>query len=166
MSREDPQIKLRLPEALRDRIKVYAEAHGRSMNAEILRILEREFPEPVDMSARMGQLVELIKIIEAGKGKDTGVDTVASLIEDTIQGIVTGRVRGVNEDARRSLELSWGEYQSEQAEYDEFNSSLDVEESISLERGARTAKYVWPDGEIGPEENYDPFFPDHPTEKE
>ena len=40
---------LRMPEGLRDRIKAKAEKNGRSMNAEIVRVLEREFPAPSDV---------------------------------------------------------------------------------------------------------------------
>jgi plasmid stability protein len=43
------QYMLRMPEGLRDRIKVAAESNGRSMNAEIMRVLEREFPAPSDV---------------------------------------------------------------------------------------------------------------------
>lgn len=37
------QFMLRMPPDLRDRIKVYAERHGRSMNTEIVRRLENSF---------------------------------------------------------------------------------------------------------------------------
>ncbi len=37
---------LRLPNGMRERIKGAAEENGRSMNAEIVRVLEREFPPP------------------------------------------------------------------------------------------------------------------------
>lgn len=35
---------LRLPDGMRDRIKVSADANGRSMNAEIVQLLDREYP--------------------------------------------------------------------------------------------------------------------------
>ena len=53
------QFQLRLPDGLRERIKTYAERHGRSMNAEIVRILEREFPEPWRIEDRVNELVGL-----------------------------------------------------------------------------------------------------------
>lgn len=37
---------LRLPDGMRDRIKAAAEANNRSMNAEIVAVLEREYPVP------------------------------------------------------------------------------------------------------------------------
>jgi len=50
---------LRLPDGLRDRIKVYAQRHGRSMNTEIVRVLEEAFPEP----QYDGSLDPVIKLI-------------------------------------------------------------------------------------------------------
>lgn len=37
---------IRLPNGLRERIKVKSDENGRSMNAEIVQLLEREYPEP------------------------------------------------------------------------------------------------------------------------
>ncbi|MFC4731735.1 Arc family DNA-binding protein [Salipiger abyssi] len=38
---------LRLPDGMRDRIKLAAEANGRSMNSEIVAVLEEKFPAPI-----------------------------------------------------------------------------------------------------------------------
>lgn len=43
MSREDPQFKIRMPAALRDRIAEAASASNRTMNAEVLARLEQSF---------------------------------------------------------------------------------------------------------------------------
>ena len=43
------QFMLRLPDGLRDRIRAKAEKNGRSMNAEIVQLLESEYPEPSDV---------------------------------------------------------------------------------------------------------------------
>jgi hypothetical protein len=150
MSREDPQIKLRLPEALRERIKTYADAHKRSMNAEIVRILEREFPEPWDMTGRVTELVEMMKFIRDGKARDQNVHRMAEIIKDTIEGIATGRVRGVDDEARQIIAHEWNEYQEELHKYDDRTSGYDQAEYQSLQRSGTTKKYVWPDGEIGP----------------
>lgn len=40
---------LRLPDGMRERIKSAADNNGRSMNAEIVQLLEREYPEPTDV---------------------------------------------------------------------------------------------------------------------
>lgn len=40
MTREDPQMKLRLPVELKDRLTALAEENGRSLNAEVVKRLE------------------------------------------------------------------------------------------------------------------------------
>lgn len=45
MSREDPQIKLRLPIELKRRIEISASEHARSMNAEVVLILQKYFDD-------------------------------------------------------------------------------------------------------------------------
>ena len=46
-NRESDRFMLRLPDGMRDRIKAAAEANNRSMNAEIVAALEKEYPEPL-----------------------------------------------------------------------------------------------------------------------
>lgn len=48
MSREDPQMKIRLPADLKDQIEAAAKDSGRSMNAEIVARLEGSFSESSD----------------------------------------------------------------------------------------------------------------------
>lgn len=47
-SQTQDKFVLRLPDGLRDRIKAAAEASGRSMNSEIVSLLEERYPAPVD----------------------------------------------------------------------------------------------------------------------
>ncbi|MGA0564149.1 Arc family DNA-binding protein [Ancylobacter sp. VNQ12] len=42
------RFQVRLPDGLRARIKAHAEQQGRSMNTEIVRVLEEAFPAPLD----------------------------------------------------------------------------------------------------------------------
>jgi len=50
MDERTPQSKdkfiVRLPNGLRDRIKIAAHANGRSMNSEVVAVLEERFPAP------------------------------------------------------------------------------------------------------------------------
>lgn len=43
------QVSLRLPPGLRERIKEAADRNGRSMNAEIIALLEERYPEAISM---------------------------------------------------------------------------------------------------------------------
>ena len=49
MTRTDPQMKLRIPADLKDRVEQAAQASGRSMNAEILQRLSESFEVPGDV---------------------------------------------------------------------------------------------------------------------
>lgn len=46
-SDQQDKFMLRLPDGMRDRIRVVADANGRSMNAEIVAALEEKFPTPL-----------------------------------------------------------------------------------------------------------------------
>ncbi|ENU24157.1 hypothetical protein F993_01473 [Acinetobacter proteolyticus] len=46
MSREDPQLKVRLPQELKDQITESARLYNRSMNAEIVARLQMSFEQP------------------------------------------------------------------------------------------------------------------------
>lgn len=63
------QFQLRLPPGLRDRIKTYAEAHGRSTNAEIVRRLEREFPDPWSVASK--KKIPLTSELAASEGAES-----------------------------------------------------------------------------------------------
>ncbi|CAM6491861.1 Arc family DNA-binding protein [Enterobacter intestinihominis] len=56
MSREDPQLRIRLPIELKEKIEFSAKENNRSMNAEIVQRLERTYladlPEDVILSAQ------------------------------------------------------------------------------------------------------------------
>ena len=45
MAREDPQFRIRLPRALKERVEREAEGNNRSLNAEIVMCLKKAFPD-------------------------------------------------------------------------------------------------------------------------
>lgn len=64
------RFQIRLPAGLRDRIKSYAEQHGRSMNTEIVRVLEHEFPDPFSVTS-------VLKVpLEGELAKSEGTDSM------------------------------------------------------------------------------------------
>ncbi|MXN48791.1 Arc family DNA-binding protein [Shinella kummerowiae] len=62
MGREDPQLKLRLTEALKARVTAAAQANGRSVNAEIVAALETAFPDPAKYREELKFLDEIDEI--------------------------------------------------------------------------------------------------------
>ena len=144
------QYLLRLPAGLKARIKAYADYQGRSMNEEIIRILEREFPEPVTAGNSVYGLLEMVKMIAAGAPFDENVAKLSDGIEDLVEGIYSGRVEGLEPAARKEIEDMWRRYQEDLVKYGDGGEYDDVE-TRSLELTGKTSKFVWPDGRVGPE---------------
>ncbi|WP_246687065.1 Arc family DNA-binding protein [Mesorhizobium sp. M3A.F.Ca.ET.201.01.1.1] len=100
VNRSNPdQFQLRLPPGLRERIKAVAEANGRSINAEIVRVLEREFPEPWTLEERVDQLHGLLGMLGQAMPKDAADDVIRH-VHETLTAIATGRTSDVDEDTR------------------------------------------------------------------
>ncbi|PWI54816.1 hypothetical protein B5K03_08840 [Rhizobium phaseoli] len=109
------QYMLRLPEGLRDRIKAYAERMGTSINSEIVRILEVEFPEQWPISERLDELGEMLSVLAAGR-KDPRFAEFSAKIEETITGILSGRVTGVDPETRGAVASMWEDYKMRESE--------------------------------------------------
>ncbi|ESZ70585.1 DNA-binding protein [Mesorhizobium sp. L103C119B0] len=142
------RFQVRLPVGLRDRIKAYAERHGRSMNTEIVRVLEREFPEQWPVETRLNDLAEMMAILTAG-ASDSRIDEVVSKFEETVEGIVSGRVTGVDLETRESIMGMWQAYRSREDEKNyeaaqEAMTEYDDEEQRSLELTGRSEKFALP----------------------
>lgn len=139
-----PQDKyvLRMPDGLRDRIKAYAERHGRSMNAEIIRVLEREFPEQWPVDDRLIELAKMLNVLSAGRG-DPRLDGFIDRFKETVDGIVSGRVTGVDAETRESVRELWAAYKAEadEAAHEAFkDSQMDYSED-ELEAHELTGNY-------------------------
>ncbi|TIX11398.1 MAG: Arc family DNA-binding protein, partial [Mesorhizobium sp.] len=151
--RGSDQFALRLPEGLRDRIKAYAAYQGRSMNEEIVRILEREFPEPWVAGERIDELLEMLGVIQAGQATNEGISKLASELHDTIEGIYSGRVQGFDQNTRRDISNRYQEWQEREFERqsDKAAAEYDAVEEVSLERTGKSEKFVYEDGSVGPQ---------------
>lgn len=66
MSREDPQLRIRLPIELKERIEEAATAGGRSMNAEIVQRLDLSFPTELQAGELMSAK-EALNIVKKAK---------------------------------------------------------------------------------------------------
>lgn len=77
MSREDPQMKIRLPADLKDQIEAASKNSGRSMNAEIVARLQESFHVLGTGSASMRMTAE-------GEGNATPIASSADQIADKV----------------------------------------------------------------------------------
>ncbi|MBB2832326.1 UNVERIFIED_ORG: plasmid stability protein [Rhizobium esperanzae] len=139
------RFQIRLPAGLRDRIKAYAERHGRSMNTEIVRVLEREFPETWPLSVQITQLVSLSNALKETIDEEH-LNQLGDTLLNTVKGVASGRVRGVDEATRESV-ASWlrdWEAEFDEVQRDDFEMNLDEEELRTFNRVGTTSKFVDP----------------------
>ncbi|MCO6178832.1 Arc family DNA-binding protein [Ciceribacter sp. RN22] len=136
------QFQLRLPPGLRDRIKTYAEAHGRSMNTEIVRVLEREFPEPWGLESRVTQLLGLTQIL-GDASADEAVTHLKEAIYETVKGIATGRVQDVDDETREKIRERLMYWEAEEAKDDHNRQTADMDDSEldTLHKHGSTEKF-------------------------
>lgn len=137
------RFQVRLPIGLRDRIKAYAEHHGRSMNTEIVRILEREFPEPWPVDTRVADLIDMLGVLKGGV-TDERIDKLTHEIEETVLGMMTGRVQGVGDRALENIKWLWERYQEQRLESARDLAEFDEEEERQLGISGRTEKFAIP----------------------
>jgi hypothetical protein len=139
------QFQLRLPPGLRDRIKTYAEAHGRSMNEEIVRLLEREFPETWPLATQITQLITLSNVLRTEVGTED-LNILGDALFKTVEGVASGRVRGVDDETREAVAAWLREWNAELDDVNRDNpkNDFDEEETRNWERAGTTAKFVDP----------------------
>ena len=94
-SQNQDKFIVRLPDGLRDRIHLAAEANHRSMNAEVVALLEEKYPAPVpedvtDPAARL--LLWLVKRIHRRKPESGSVRELQAAIYETIANDLINRL--------------------------------------------------------------------------
>lgn len=110
MTREDAQMKLRIPRDLRERIKESARLRNRSMNAEIVRALRKEFPEPWDLDVQITYLLDLFGALQKVRGDAGAIEGLFATVLETVQGIADGRVPDLDAESRRRVKEALDEF--------------------------------------------------------
>ncbi len=115
------------------------------MNAEIVRVLEREFPEPWPLADQITQLVSLSSALK-DTIKSDDLNKLGDTLLKTVEGVASGRVQGVDEDTRKAVAqwlIDW-QSQFDEVQQTDFEMELDDEEQETYTRVGTTAKYVVP----------------------
>jgi hypothetical protein len=87
---------IRMPNGLRDRIKKRADANNRSMNAEIVQVLEKQYPEPTDVMYVHAENIRIaLDLYEAETDPDARMR-----LQIMVEGMAT---------MGHSLEIDWNE---------------------------------------------------------
>lgn len=113
------------------------------MNTEIVRILHREFPEPWPVDTRVADLINMLGILKGGV-TDERIDNLTHEIEETVMGMMTGRVQGVDDRALENIKSLWERYEEQRAEHARDMADLDAEEERQLGISGRTEKFTVP----------------------
>lgn len=118
MAREDPQLKLRLSERLKDRVAKAAKEANRSVNAEIVQTLEFHYPEPITIEDTVKDIQQNVALLRRFKANATLLqlaDTLDELIEEI------GRSdEGSPEDRKAAAEHSWNTLKRRLIDRDDF----------------------------------------------
>lgn len=135
---------LNVPEALLDRIRTYADRHGRTVDEEILRLLEKNYPEQWHVDDRMEYLGNLLAVLHGGKA-DARINRFIHDVRETVEGVISGRVKGVTKEARDDVSALWNEYHERLAdEYSDEQVPLDEEEQRTQDLIGRPEKFAEP----------------------
>jgi hypothetical protein len=120
------QYMVRFPRGLRDRVKAAAASNGRSMNEEIVRLLERTYPEPWPLDVRLHELSVLMGALRKVRGHERALDAITGSILETAEAIAAGHVPEIDEETRNKVreELeAWhrARAEKEQDRYESFD---------------------------------------------
>lgn len=78
MARDDPHFNFRMPLEVREKLKFRAEANGRSMNAELLQIVQDAIAKPSTVSGYRDE-AERLADEQSDKVKDMVFETLKSI---------------------------------------------------------------------------------------
>lgn len=101
MSREDPQLKIRLPLELKEKITQSAADHGRSINSEVVARLEQSFEQPPSAELSPTQLEQITKAAGASY-MAVIAKHLESLSEDEGNKVLRNIVKEAAEDFERN----------------------------------------------------------------
>lgn len=108
-----PPFGLRMQPELKARVEEAARANNRSLNAEIVQILEEKFPEPLDLAQRLNHIVNLFSALRKVAGHEDAINSLTELLLDTIEGIASGRVESVDIDTQNRVKEHLDHWYSE-----------------------------------------------------
>lgn len=126
-----------LPAGLLERISQYASRRGSSANEEIVRVLEQRFPEQWPVEEKLQELSDLMVALASGS-IEPRIHSLVQKLEETVKGIASGRVTGVDLETREAITAAWRDYlehraESENEEYAaRLNYTEEEEEALEL----------------------------------
>ncbi|HAV8564566.1 TPA: Arc family DNA-binding protein [Escherichia coli] len=84
MARDDPHFNFRMPLEVREKLKLRAEANGRSMNSELLQIVQDALSKPSPITGYRGE-AERLAAQQAEQFKDIVFETLKKIYEKDLK---------------------------------------------------------------------------------
>lgn len=132
------QFQLRLPPGMRERIKSKADRAGMSMNDAILWCLERHFPAPATLEAKISHLSTLVALLKRGNDFEQQIDTLIDDLDSTLRDVANGKIK-TSTDFRANVFSQIDEWDGDAAE--DATDPFD-DENWSSYRSDETPEYV------------------------
>jgi hypothetical protein len=123
-----------MPRELQERIRRYAERHQRSLDGEVMRVLEREFPAPLSLERRVEDLIGLIEVMRGQGSPEAVIDRLNDELYELVKGIAVGQVKGLADDYRGHVRDKLQGWEREQMgnQQDRYMEEMDQEELDSM----------------------------------
>jgi predicted DNA-binding protein len=105
MARSDPQVNIRMPQELKDRLEIATGATNRSLNGEIVERLERSFEGPVKQS-EVEDLLRALSERDERAGKIAARDHLISLTAVFLRLVIERLPKGADEISNRLMGMA------------------------------------------------------------
>lgn len=94
------QFIVRLPEGMRERIKLKADRAGMSMNEAIVWCLEQYFPAPRTLDQRLADIADLVAVMKASGPNSEQIENLYSELRETLDGVAKNEIEAPLEFAQ------------------------------------------------------------------
>ena len=103
--RGSEQVMIRLPDGMRNRIRLAAERNNRSMNAEIVEALEYSFPDPPPLDERLSEILVTLGTLASQTEDETPEGILAKFTNEVVETFASIR-DGVWETDSRTQQIA------------------------------------------------------------
>ncbi|WP_238481781.1 hypothetical protein [Pseudochrobactrum algeriensis] len=91
------------------------------MNTEIVRVLEKEFPEPMPLDVRLNELLGLFTALRKVRGHEDAINELTDGLLEAVEGIASGRVPDIDEVTRQRIRESLDDWHLARIEEAQFS---------------------------------------------
>ena len=94
------------------------------MNAEIVRAIRKEFPEPWALDVQVKYLLDMFGALRKVRGDAGAIEGLFATVLETVQGIADGRVPDLDPESQRRVKEALDEWNKRVTEDQELRETL------------------------------------------